>query len=177
MSITNSFRIRDAHDHERAAIRELTLAAYAEYAAIMSPPAWAALQQVLHATLAMEEAVERIVAEQNGALVGSVLLYPPTAKAYGDALAGPGWPEIRLLAVSPAVRGRGVGAALIDECVQRAKRSGATALGLHTSESMRAAIRMYERMGFVRAPEYDFYTSGSELIAAYRRDLGSEPSA
>jgi ribosomal protein S18 acetylase RimI-like enzyme len=171
MDITNWFHIRDAHDDERAAIGELTLAAYAEYATIMAPPAWAALQQVLHATLAMEEAVERIVAEQGGALVGSVLLYPPTAQAYGDALAGPGWPEMRLLAVAPAARRHGVGAALIDECVRRAKRSGARALGLHTSESMHAAIRMYARMGFVRAPEYDFYTSGSELIAAYRRDL------
>src|SRR5262245_49388004 len=125
MDITNSFHIRDAKDDERDAIGELTLAAYAEYATVMAPPAWAALQQVLHATLAMEEPVERIVAERGGVLVGSVLLYPATAQSYGDALTGPGWPEIRLLAVSPTVRGQGVGAALIEECIRRAKRSGA----------------------------------------------------
>jgi hypothetical protein len=82
-------------------MRSSTLAAYAEYAIIMSTPAWTALRQALHTALNMEEAIERIVAEQDGALIGSVLLYPPTANAYGDALARAGWPEIRLLTVLP----------------------------------------------------------------------------
>jgi ribosomal protein S18 acetylase RimI-like enzyme len=57
---------------------------------------------------------------------------------------------------------------LVDECVRRAKASGAAELGLHTSKSMRAAIRMYERMGFVRAPEHDFHPEGAELVQGYR---------
>jgi ribosomal protein S18 acetylase RimI-like enzyme len=48
---------------------------------------------------------------------------------------------------------------------------GARELGLHTSASMRAAMRMYERMGFVRAPEYDFRPPGAELVEAYRLPL------
>jgi ribosomal protein S18 acetylase RimI-like enzyme len=59
----------------------------------------------------------------------------------------------------------------VDECVRRARASGASELGLHTSESLRAAIRMYERMGFERAPEFDFQPEGAELITAYRLDL------
>jgi ribosomal protein S18 acetylase RimI-like enzyme len=42
-----------------------------------------------------------------------------------------------------------------------------SALGLHTSESMQVAMRLYERMGFVRAPEYDFSPGGGELVKAY----------
>jgi hypothetical protein len=30
---------------------------------------------------------------------------------------------------------------------------------------------MYQRMGFVRVPEYDFQPSGAELVKAYRRSL------
>jgi GNAT superfamily N-acetyltransferase len=162
-------RIRDARADERAAIRELTLGAYAEFAPIMTPTAWAALRQALLAGLEAEGAVERIVAEQDGALVGSVLLYSPTTNAYGNAAAAPAdWPELRLLAVTPAARGQGVGRALVEECMRRARRAGAIALGLHTSESLLAAIRMYERMGFVRAPEGDFQPSGAELVMAYR---------
>jgi ribosomal protein S18 acetylase RimI-like enzyme len=59
----------------------------------------------------------------------------------------------------------------MDECVRRARAAGATELGLHTSRSMRVAMRMYERMGFVRAPEYDFQPPGAELVEAYRLTL------
>ena len=170
----NLLHIRDAHADEHAAIRALTLAAYAEYAPIMTPTAWAALQQAVLAGLDAEGAVERIVAEQNGALLGSVMLYSPTANAYGTAVAQAGWPELRLLAVAPAARGQGVGRALVEECMRRARRAGASALGLHTSESLRAAIHMYEGMGFVRAPEGDFQPSGAELVMAYRLMLDGD---
>jgi ribosomal protein S18 acetylase RimI-like enzyme len=40
-------------------------------------------------------------------------------------------------------------------------------LGLHTSRSMRAAVRLYERMGFVRDPEHDFHPPGAELVEGY----------
>ena len=164
--------IRDARADERAAIRDLTLAAYAEYATIMAPTAWAALWQAVLAGLDAEGAVDRIVAELDGALLGSVMLYPPATNAYDAAGAGESWPELRLLAVAAAARGQGVGKALVQECIRRARRAGASALGLHTSESLQAAIRMYERMGFVRAPEGDFHPSGAELVMAYRLMLG-----
>jgi len=100
--------------------------------------------------------VERIVAERNGTIIGSVLLYPPLAKAYAEAIASAGWPEVRLLAVAPVARGQRVGTALMDECEQRARRVGATMLGLHTMDMMQAAVHMYEHRGFERAPELDF---------------------
>jgi ribosomal protein S18 acetylase RimI-like enzyme len=59
----------------------------------------------------------------------------------------------------------------MDECVRRARRAGATAIGLHTSRSMRAAVAMYTRMGFVRVPEFDLQPPGTELVEAYRLTL------
>jgi len=35
------------------------------------------------------------------------------------------YPEVRLLAVAPAARGKGIGEALMRECIRRARRSGA----------------------------------------------------
>jgi GNAT superfamily N-acetyltransferase len=163
--------IRDARDDERAKIRDLTLAAYAEYAEIMAPSAWAGLHEVLLEALASDVPAERIVVELRGELIGSVLLYAPAANAYGAQLGALGWPEVRLLAVAPAARGQGIGAALLDECVRRARASGAASLGLHSSKSMRAAIRMYGRKGFVRDPAHDFQPEGAELVMAFRRDL------
>ena len=163
--------VRDARADERGAIRDLTMAAYAPYAAVMDPEAWEGLRGAMVAGLATEEPVERIVAERDGILVGSVMLYPPAANAYGELAAAVSWPELRLLAVAPAARGLGVGRLLVEECIRRARASGARELGLHTSRTMQVAIGMYERMGFVRAPEHDFRPRNAELVTAYRLRL------
>jgi hypothetical protein len=44
-------------------------------------------------------------------------------------------------------------------------------LGLHTSRSMGAAIRLYQHMGFVRDPAHDFQPPGAELIEGYVLNL------
>lgn len=165
--------IRDARPDERVAISDLTWAAYEQYAQIMTPSAWAGLRDSIRGALATDGPVARIVAEQNSELVGSVMLFPADTQSYGDAGAVSSVPELRMLAVAPSARERGVGRALAEECVRRARRAGATALGLHTSASLHAAIRLYERMGFVRTPEDDFQPEGAELIMAYRLPLAS----
>ncbi|MBX6364377.1 MAG: GNAT family N-acetyltransferase [Gemmatimonadetes bacterium] len=171
MSGVGELRVRDARPDERDLVRALTRAAYAEYAAIMTPTTWAGFNEAMRAGLEAEGGVERIVAERDGRLAGSVLLFPPAVDVYGGHTAPVAWPELRLLAVAPEARGQGIGRALVEECVRRARRRGATALGLHTSASMRVAIRLYERLGFVRAPEHDFQPPGAELVTAYRLDL------
>jgi GNAT superfamily N-acetyltransferase len=106
-------------------------------------------------------------------ILGTVLLYPPRSFRVPEnavALAMP-WPEVRLLAVAPAARRQGVAAALMQECVRRARQAGARILGLHTTDFMQAARRMYERMGFVRAPEIDFEPAPGLTIEGYRLDL------
>lgn len=169
--------VRDARDDERDAVRALTLRAYAEYAAVMTPRAWAGLEGAVRAALDAWAPAERLVAEHEARLVGCVALYPPAADAYVGLARPAAWPELRMLAVAPEARGLGVGQRLVDECVRRARRMGATAIGLHTSASMQAAIRMYERMGFTRVPEHDFQPEGGELVTAYRLPLAPEPTA
>lgn len=164
---------RDAREDERAAIRAVTLAAYEEYMAVMSRPFWEGYRRQILATLDADGPVERIVAESEGTLVGSVLLYPPQANVYGSAPVGAGWPEVRLLAVLPEARGQGVGNALMDECERRARRAGATTLGLHTMDIMQGAMRLYERRGFIRVPELDFHPAEGVVVKGYRLSLDS----
>lgn len=163
-------RLRDARPEELAAVRALTLRAYAEYAGVMEPSAWTGLEEAVRRTVDSGGA-ERIVAEHEGKIVGSVMLFPPSTATYGGSVEAPPWPELRMLAVSPDARGMGVGRLLVDECVRRARASGATELGLHTSRSMETAIGMYRRMGFVRAPEHDFHPEGAERVEGYRLRL------
>ena len=165
--------IRDARPGDRSAILAVTLAAYEQYAAALPPPLWALYRQNIEATLADVRPAAQIVAEEAGALVGAVLLYPA-----GAAMANPGGtsvtfacPEVRLLAVSPAARGKGVAGRLMDECIQRARAAGAPALTLHTADMMAVAMRLYERMGFVRATDLDFSPAPGYTAKGYRLPL------
>lgn len=160
-------QLRDAREDEMPRVRTLTFHAYAEYQAAMTPEAWTGLKNALDRVFAAERDASTIVALNDGLLVGSVLLYPAKSKAYGDALPALDWPEVRLLAVEPAMRGRGIAKALMAECIRRAAASGAAAIGIHTSRSMRVAMAMYREMGFLRAPEYDFQPPGAERVEAH----------
>ncbi len=180
--------IREARPSDRGAIEAVTLAAYEQYAAALAPPLWAMYRQSIQATLGGVRPAAQIVAEEGGTLVGTVLLYPA-----GAVMATPGgtpitreWPEVRLLAVAPAARGKGVARRLMEECIRRARAAGAPALTLHTAEIMAVAMRLYERMGFARAPELDFAPAPGITAKGYRLPLtlpspqrgegGSEPS-
>ena len=160
--------IRNARDNERRSIRDITVAAYAQYQAVMTPGFWTRYQHNLIATLEGEGNFERIVAEQNGSLVGSVLLYPPAADSYASAAISTSYPEVRFLAVLPQMRGLGIGTALMQECERRAREAGAQAIGLHTMEVMRDAILMYERLGYVRTPETDFRPGEGVVVLGYQ---------
>jgi hypothetical protein len=56
----------------------------------------------------------------------------------------------------------------------RAPRAGrgAPILALHTTDMMRTAMRLYGRLGFVRAPELDVRVAPSLTVKGYRLDLG-----
>jgi predicted N-acetyltransferase YhbS len=164
----SGLQIRDARASDRDAIEAVTLSAFQEYAASKSNR-WEDYRQNILAALAAVQPDTQIVAELDNEIIGSVLLYPK-----GTVIAIPRsasitliWPEVRLLAVAPAARGQGVGAALMQECVQRARHSGARALALHATDIKNAAMRLYERMGFQRAPELDFEPAPGVTIKGY----------
>jgi GNAT superfamily N-acetyltransferase len=166
-------QIRDARRDDEESILGVTLSGYQEYAKPMAGM-WEAYRQNIVETLANPAPAEQIVAERSGTIVGAVLLYPAGGVIGTDPQGTPirlTWPEVRLLAVPPDYRGQGVGAALMDECIRRARAARATALTLHTSDMMQAAMRMYGRLGFARYPEIDFHPAPEVTIKGYRLEL------
>ena len=168
----NNLNIRDARGTDQAATQSVALAAYEQYAPTMKE-AWKFYREDILSTLADVHPAEHIVAETEDGVVGTVLLYPAGMSFLapdGTSVTFP-LPEIRLLAVTPRARGQGIATALMQECVRRARQSGAPAVALHTTDMMQVAMQMYERMGFVRAPSSDFSVDGGFLIKGYRLDL------
>ena len=63
---------------------------------------------------------------------------------------------IRMLVVAAAGRGRGTGELLVRACLDRAREDGCHLVRLSSQTDMHAAHRLYERVGFVRTPSFDW---------------------
>ena len=88
--------------------------------------------------------------------------------------------EIVTLGVVPEYRGRGLGAALTNAVLERARAARATAMYLEVAENNGHARRLYEELGFKPAGRRrDYYKSngGSADAIIYRRSIESCLSA
>ena len=169
--------IRDAAEVDLPAIRRLIPAAYLEYESVLSPDLFAAYIAELLTVTEPSSTAHLVVATIDGKVIGAVTFYPDADRA---GLGMPAdWSTLRALAVDPAHRGRGVGAALLTACTDRAMALGARNIGLHTAHFMTTAIKLYERFGFERAPQFDVNAvdivsvddPDGPLVIAYQRAL------
>jgi GNAT superfamily N-acetyltransferase len=170
---------REAAPGERDQIRELLTTAYGEYAAAV--PVAALFETYLADVTDVDSAAGRaviLVAETGGRLAGTARLYPAGRVEEIPHLPAD-WAWVRAVGVSPGQRGAGVARLLMAECLARAGAGGAAVLSLHTMAFMSGAVRLYERLGYRRAPELDIdvaahYGVGGEMVAlGYRLDLQS----
>lgn len=79
--------------------------------------------------------------------------------------------EFRMLAVDPPARRAGVATALVHAVLQRASELGAVRVVLCSHDTMLVAQRIYQRLGFVRLPERDWWRSDTLHLLSYGRDL------
>ncbi|QKG57130.1 GNAT family N-acetyltransferase [Hymenobacter sp. BRD128] len=86
------------------------------------------------------------VAELNGEVLGGGGIFP-TQGLPADTV------ELVKLYLRPAARGRGVGKALIDHCLQAARAAGYARVYLETTDELTQAIPLYERLGFTYLQE------------------------
>jgi predicted N-acetyltransferase YhbS len=153
-------------------------AAFAQYRDDIPPAIFGRYLVDLRAIGERWDECEIFVAEHEGRVAGSIAFY---ADASLEGLGLPTqWAGLRSLAVHPAARGLRLGRRLSERCVERAREIAAPAFGLHTAAFMTAARRIYDGLGFRRAPEFDLRASdilglgadaGDIDVIAYVRDL------
>jgi ribosomal protein S18 acetylase RimI-like enzyme len=167
---TKKIVIRDAHLDELDEVSSLLRDAYRQYENFIPSERWKNyLEDIMNVRSRLGES-DLIVAELKGKLGGCVTLYLDGSKTFPEAWPK-GWPVIRLLAVHPDYRGQGIGQALMQDCIRRCRQAKVSVIGLHTTEVMDIARRMYERMGFERFPESDFHPAPGITVMAYRLKL------
>ena len=122
------------------------------------------------------EAELLVAVEPAGGDVLGTVTFVPDGGALGE-IAGPGEAEFRMLAVAPAAQGRGVGTALLGRVLDDSRRRGKGGVVCSSMAVMRAAHRIYEKVGFERVPERDWApVPGVELLAfaiSFDRDAPS----
>jgi ribosomal protein S18 acetylase RimI-like enzyme len=101
--------------------------------------------------------------------VGTVFLVTPD-NAFRQ-IAVEGELEVHLLAVRPSARRQGVADALLTACLAEARRQQTARVVLSTQPVMIAAQRLYEKHGFVRAPERDWRRADERSFLAYQLHL------
>lgn len=100
------------------------------------------------------------VAEHEGALVGTAGVVPVEPSVF----------ELRKMYLAKDARGHGVGQALLEACLGAVREGGGRRVVLDTTEQMTAAIRFYERNGFVRD---DAQRRAARCSRGYRLELGA----
>lgn len=157
--------LREARPDEHEALGRLLVAVYAGLKGFPTPeeqPRYYELLAGIGAFAAKPGAALLVAVDGTGALLGGVVYFGDMAQygSGGTATAERNAAGIRLLGVAPEARGQGVGLALTQACVDRARAEGLGQVILHTTEAMRVAWGLYERLGFRRSEDLDFAQQG-----------------
>lgn len=94
------------------------------------------------------------IAELDGQRVGSVFV---VRKSATEA-------QLRLLILTPAARGLGLGGRLTDECIAFARAKGYAKLVLWTNANLAAARAIYAQRGFQRVASEPYHGYGQDLV-------------
>jgi len=174
--------VTDRRPDETAAVVTVRIARPDEYAvagdlvaAVYGAAGYAAgpYLDVLRAAARRAAVADLLVAVDAAGRILGTLTYASGGTPLADVAAADE-AEFRMLAVDPAARGRGVGAALVRAALQRARTQGKRRLVMSTQPAMRPAHRLYERLGFARAPERDWSPEPGLNLRVYARELATD---
>jgi ribosomal protein S18 acetylase RimI-like enzyme len=165
--------IREARPEEYAEAGDVTAAAYAEFVRPEDADWRAYVEELRDVRSRAARAVVLVAlddAEESDRRILGTLTLELSTRIDEDS---PPLPEdaahVRMLGVLPEARRLGVARTLMEEAERRARAAGKTRLTLHTTERMKAAQKMYDSLGFSRAPDRVF--PDGFVLLGYERAL------
>ncbi|PHN04813.1 GNAT family N-acetyltransferase [Flavilitoribacter nigricans] len=181
MQSESEFIVRNATPDEYRDVGVLMVEVYAQLAGFPSPTEQPAYYQMLRdvGTLTDRPDTELLVAAGPGNAIWGAVVYFGDMQYYGSggtATREPNAAGFRLLAVSPAARGRGIGRRLTQACIAKARQAQRHQLIIHTTKAMMIAWGMYEKMGFQRSEDLDFM-QGDLPVFGFRLMLNQKTGA
>lgn len=163
--------VRAVRPEEVQSAGELTVAAYA---ALGDQPIGDGFRSQLADVAGRLTDAEVLVAVESHEVIGTVTYVPGAASRLAE-FGEPRSAGVRMLAVAPGIRNRGIGRALVKACIERAAASGCERLVLHTAHWMDDVQRLSARLGFERVPALDREPEPGLHLKAYRYWLDAAP--
>lgn len=146
----SAYTFRRGNSDDINQIKKVTLHAYMQFRNVISNENARAWEVNLGNEMTYKELIHLgtcFVSEYKGKIVGCAFLIPhgkPFKWFQSD------WAYIRLVAVHPDCKGKGIGKQLTQLCIDAATSAGEKTIALHTSEFQNAARHIYESMGFIK---------------------------
>ena len=157
--------IRDMRPDEFEALGQLMVKVYSglpEFPTPAEQPAYYEMLSNIGRFVEKPEARVLVAVDGKGELTGGVVYFGDMSQygSGGVATSVVNASGIRLLGVDPAFRSMGTGKALTLACIGLAREEGHSQVVLHTTKAMQRAWGLYERLGFVRSEDLDFFQQG-----------------
>ena len=157
--------IRDLHPFEFDALGRLMVDVYSKLEGFPTPAEQPQYYELLANIGRFTEKPDTrvlVAVSPEGDLMGGVVYFGDMAQygSGGTATSITNSSGIRLLGVDPRFRNAGAGRALTNECIRLARERGHSQVVLHTTQAMRTAWGLYERLGFTRSQDLDFSQQG-----------------
>lgn len=155
------FTIRDAGPEEFEAVGLLMVEVYSSLDGFPKPEEQPLYYNMLAniGDFTLKPKTRLLVAVSEDGEIGGGLVYFSDMQYYGSggiATAEKNAAGFRLLAVEPEMRGKGLGRLLTQACIDLAEEAGLKEMIIHSTDAMKVAWGMYERMGFRRSEDLDF---------------------
>jgi ribosomal protein S18 acetylase RimI-like enzyme len=124
------------------------------YFALDGYPHDPAYDELLGNVAARAHDADVIVALRDDQIVGCLTFVSGLGNPHFD-FHDPDAGSFRYFGIDPNAQGQGIGEAMVQWCIDEARRRGRARLRIHTLESMVGAQRLYARLGFRRTVELD----------------------
>jgi GNAT superfamily N-acetyltransferase len=148
-------KIRSILPDECDALGAITVEAFRQ---LMSGQELGGYEDVLRDVASRADDCDVIVAvgANDHVVMGGVTYVPDAARSMSE-FTDPHAAGIRMLAVDPEHQGAGIGGALVEACIARARAQRRKRIILHSTPVMEVARAMYEQRGFDPAPGLDVW--------------------
>lgn len=162
--------INELEDEDTEKAQHLLVESYKQYEAYFAPEDWTKYINGIMKSVVTPNADTILVAKAGEDILGSVQLFQSSAEAYNRPDLQIFAPIVRLLAVHPKARGRGVAKKLLKAVIKQAKMEGASNIYLHSPDFMETAVQLYKNFGFKQDQSKEFVDGGG-TIRCYRFDI------
>lgn len=158
---TSEYIVRNALPGEFETIGKLLVQVFSQVDGFPKPGEQPAYYNLLRniGSFTEKPKTELLVAVSPGGKIAGSVVYFGDMQYYGSggiATQEKNTSGFRLLAVDPAIRGKGIGRLLTVECIRKGKDASTQQMIIHTTMAMQTAWKMYEDLGFKRSEELDF---------------------